>query len=167
MMAGLIARWRQSALGRRFDALESRERDVVTVLALVIAAAIFYVAIWQPVADFSARAEARYARELAVLDYLRTNEAAARDAGRRGGGAAAGVGSILTVVADTAAAAGIQLTRYQNETGGGLSIVLQDQNFDAVLRWLADLERDGRRIRQLSVDAQGNPGRVNARISVI
>ena len=165
-MAGLAARWRQSALGRRFDALESRERDVVTLLAIVVAAAVFYVAVWQPIAEWSARAEARYARELAVLDYLRTNEAAARDAGRRGGTAAA-TGSILTLVADTAAAAGIQLTRYQNEAGGGLSIVLQDQSFDSVLRWLADLERGGRRIRQLSVDAQGNPGRVNARISVM
>lgn len=166
MMAGLVSRWRQSALGRRFDALESREQDVVSVLAVVVALAILYLAVWQPISDWSARAESRYARELAVLDYLRTNEAAARNAGRAVGSQGGG-GSMLTIVADTAAAAGIQLTRYQNETGGGLSIVLQDQDFEAVLRWLADLERGGRRIRQLSVDAQGNPGRVNARISVI
>lgn len=158
----------QSAVGRRFHALERREQDLVTAGAAVLGIAVFYFAVWQPISDWSSRAEAQYARQLAVVDYLRTNEAAARSAGSVSAAQQTGGGSILTVVADTAAAAGIALTRYQNETGGGLSIVLQDQEFESVLRWLAQLERvEGRRIRQLSVDAQGNPGRVNARISVL
>ncbi|NJN51296.1 MAG: type II secretion system protein M [Gammaproteobacteria bacterium] len=163
-METLAARWRQSSIGQRFYGLESRQQRIASAIAALAALAALYVLVWQPVSDWSSRAQNRYARELAVLDYLRANEAAARSASQA---TAVGGGSILTTVADTAAAAGISLTRYQNEAGGGLSIVLQDQEFDAVLAWLAELEGKKRRIRQLSVDAQGNPGRVNARISVI
>lgn len=167
-MSRLASWFGGSALGRRFHGLERREQDLVTAGAIVLGVTVLYFAVWQPVSDWSAHAEAQYARQLAIVDYLRTNEAAARSAGSASSAQQTGGGSILTVVADTAAAAGVALTRYQNETGGGLSIVLQDQEFDSVLRWLAQLERaEGRRIRQLSVDAQGNPGRVNARISVL
>jgi type II secretory pathway component PulM len=74
-------------------------------------------------------------------------------------------GSLLTLVA-SAGAAGIQLTRYQPEAGGGVSVVLQGQDFNAILNWLAGMERQEQvRVRQLSIDAHGEPGRVNARIS--
>jgi general secretion pathway protein M len=167
MIGAWVMRWRASSLGQRFAALELQQQRLVAGVALLLGVGLLYLVVWQPISVWSERAQDRYARELAVLDFLRTNETAARDAARNAT-PAGGDGSILTLVAESAAAAGVQLTRYQNEAGGGLSIVLQDQNFDAVLGWLATLERGQRvRIRQLSVDAQGNPGRVNARISII
>jgi general secretion pathway protein M len=74
----------------------------------------------------------------------------------------------LTLVANSAARAGLQLLRYQPEGGGGVSVVLQNQSFNALIGWLADLEqRDHVAVKQISIDAQSEPGLVNARINLI
>lgn len=159
---------RQSAVGRWFADLERREQRLIAGAAAAVGAALVYFAVWSPISTWAAQAETRHAQALGVLDYLRAHEAEARAAGRGPTGTTSAGGSMLSAIAETAASAGIQLTRYQNEAGGGMSVVLQDQSFDQVLTWLADLERNGQaRVRQLSIDAQGTPGRINARISLI
>lgn len=164
----MLQRLRESAVGRWFGDLERREQQLVGVALTLVGAALVYFAAWAPVSDWAKRAEARYAHTLGVLDYLRAHEAEARAAGRASVGATSSGGSMLSAIAETAATAGIQLTRYQNEAGGGMSVILQDQAFDQVLVWLAELERKGQaRVRQLSIDAQGTPGRINARISLL
>ena len=55
-----------------------------------------------------------------------------------------------------------------NPKRGGISVVLQNQSFDAVIAWIADLEQtDHVAVKQISVDAQSQPGMVNARITLI
>ena len=47
-------------------------------------------------------------------------------------------------------------------------MVLQNQSFDALIRWIAELgQGDHVTVKQISVDAQTEPGLVNARIILI
>jgi type II secretory pathway component PulM len=163
-----IARWRTSAAGRWLDALEPRDRAIVVALAAAVVATLLFLGIWQPVASWSSAQNARYERQVAILDWMRANEAAARAAGQQDDGSGNTGGSLLTLVANTAASAGIQLTRYQPDAGGGVSVVLQGQDFNAMLQWLAAMQAQRQvRVRQMSVDAQGDPGKVNARLNLM
>lgn len=168
-MNAWMERWRVSPAGRWLDGLEPRDRAIVYALAAAVVATLLFLVVWRPLHAWSSGQADRYERQVALLDWMRTNEAAARTAATRSGEASNGAaGSLLTVVANTAAAAGIQLTRYQPEAGGGVSVVLQGQDFNALLRWLAAMQSERQvRIRQLSVDAHGDPGRVNARINLM
>jgi general secretion pathway protein M len=159
--------FRDSAVGRWFAGLEPNERTLVTALAALVALATVYVAIWQPLHTWSSDADRRYQHQLALLDWMRQQEAAAREAAQHGQGAPAS-GSLLTIVANSAASAGLQLLRYQPEASGGVSVVLQNQPFNALIEWLAQLEqRDGVAVKQISIDGQTKDGLVNARINFI
>jgi general secretion pathway protein M len=165
-----IERWHASVAGRWLAGLESRDRLIVLSLAGLFAVAVLTLGVIGPIHEWSSKQSARYERQLALLDWMRLNEAPARAAGRKapGGAAATAGGSLLTLVANTAAAQGIQLTRYQPEAGGGVSVVLQRQEFNAIVRWLTAMQREQQvRVRQLSIDAHGEPGLVNARINLI
>jgi general secretion pathway protein M len=158
---------RDSAAGRWFVGLEYNERMLVAALAALVVLAIIYVALWRPLHVWSSDADRRYEHQLALLDWMRQQEGAAREAAQHVQGAPAS-GSLLTVVANSAASAGLQLVRYQPEASGGVSVVLQNQPFNALIEWLAQLEqRDSVAVKQISIDGQTKNGLVNARINFI
>ena len=79
-----------------------------------------------------------------------------------GGG---GQRSLLPTITGTAAAEGLTLSRLQPESNGAVSVVLQAQRFNAMVRWLDGLrENNGVTIQRVSVDAEGQPGYVNAQL---
>lgn len=159
--------FRESAVGRWFATLEPNERTMVTVLAGFLAIVLVYLAIWRPLSEWSNRADALYQRQIAVLDWMRLHESEARAAGQRSDSTRES-GSLLTVVANSAAQAGIQLLRYQPEGSGGVSVVLQNQPFNAVIAWVAQLQQEDHvTVKQISIDAQTEPGLINARIILI
>jgi general secretion pathway protein M len=158
--------FRGSSAGRWFWGLQPNERTMVTALAALLVLTVLYTGVWSPLNEWSNRADALYQRQLAVLDWMRLHENEAKAAGQRADATREG-GSLPTVVANSAARAGLQLLRYQPEAGG-ISVVLQNQSFDAVIAWIADLEQtDHVSVKQISVDAQTEPGMVNARITLI
>ena len=157
---------RASAAGRWFVTLESNERSMVALLVAFIAALLLYSVIWRPLHDWSSAADATYQRQLALLDWMRLHESEARAAGQRVNGSPES-GSLLTLVANSAARAGLQLLRYQKE-GDGVSVVLENQPFNSLIGWIAALEHDDNvTVKQISIDGQGTPGLVNARITLI
>jgi general secretion pathway protein M len=97
---------------------------------------------------------------------MRVHEGEARAAGQRVNGSPE-AGSLLTLVANSAARAGLSLLRYQKE-GDGVAVVLENQPFNSLIEWIAALERDDNvTVKQISIDGQSAPGLVNARITLI
>jgi len=157
---------RESVIGRWFASLEPNERTMVSGLFVFLCVVVLYLAIWHPLSEWSSNADAQYRRQLAVVDWMKLHEKEARVAGQRADGARES-GSLLTTVANSAARAGIQLLRYQPE-GGGVSVVLQNQSFSALIAWIAQLEQESHvSVKQISIDGQGENGLVNARIILI
>ena len=165
MIAAWLDRWERSQAGRWLAGLEARDRMVVLALAAVVAFALFYALLWLPVHRWADAQSERYESQVALLDWMHANEAAARKKGQEADHPA---GPDTTTIANSAAAAGVQIAHYQVEAGGGVSVVLQSQPFNAVLSWVAQLEQQQQVVvKQMSVDAQGDPGRVNARINLM
>jgi general secretion pathway protein M len=166
MWSRIDTAFRASAAGRWFGTLEANERSLVTGLAAFLVLAILYLAIWSPLSDWSHRANAQYQRQMAVLDWMHQNEKALRESAK-GDQSTPDSGSLLTLVANSAQRSGIQLLRYQPEGSGGVSVVLQNQSFNTLIGWLADLAQNRVSVKQISIDDQTEPGMVNARISLI
>src|SRR3954451_8993528 len=104
--------FRASQVGRRFAALQPNERTMVSALCVFVCVVFVYLVAWRPLSDWSDRADARYQRQMAVVDWMKLHEKEARSAGQRSD-ASTESGSLLTTVANSAARAGIQLLRYQ------------------------------------------------------
>jgi type II secretory pathway component PulM len=69
----LLERWSQSAAGRWFDTLEARDRAIVVALTAAFAAVVLFLGVAQPLYSWAEREAARYERQVALLDWMRSN----------------------------------------------------------------------------------------------
>lgn len=158
----LADRLRASPLARRYEELSGRERRLVNIGGAVVAAALLYLGVVDPVQTFHDEALARYHQQETQFEWmLRHQGEAARQ--QSAVGQPARSQSLLTLIDQTARAFDLRLASYRSESGGGVSVVVQEQAFDDILRWTRTLSSEhGIRVIQASIDGQG-AGLVNAR----
>lgn len=116
-----------------WDARSEREQLMLGALAALAMVALLLVAVVRPLEAARARAAAQ----------IRTDDMLAmrvRAAGPGLGAAALRHGPPAEIVAQLAATSGLTVQRVAPE-GGRLRVVFGDAPFEAVLRWVAELER--------------------------
>jgi general secretion pathway protein M len=151
-----VARW---YLGR-----EPNEQKVIGALVGVVVLTILWLAVWKPISDWRALEHNRYQNAQAQLDWIRANEERARALARSGQGRG-GERELTRVLTGSAQAQGIQINRLQPESNGVVSVSIQGQAFNDVLRWLHQLEENnGVTVLRMAADAGDRPGIVNAQI---
>ena len=163
MLENLKSQLQQSAVMRWYYGREASERPIIAGLALLVALSLLWLLIWKPIADWRDLSENRYVNAQSVWDWMQANESNARQAAR--GGGSSPNRSLLPVITRAANSHGLRLNRLQPESDGGVSVVLQGQSFNAMLQWLDELERQHKvAVSRVSLDAEGNPGLINAQL---
>ena len=158
--------WARSAAGDYYRGLAPRDQRIVQGVAALFCATLFYALIWRPAHAWREVNATRYAANVQLLQWLHDNEAQARQTNALGAGGHGPGESLLAVVGSVARELGLTLSRFQPEGAGGVSVVLQDEEFDKVLRFVDRLEaRHGLTVRQFSFDRK-SPGHVAARLVI-
>lgn len=152
-----------------WSGLADKERRAVAAGTAVLALVFLYAAAWQPLL------KARHKRETALADAravaTQLEQLAGEAQRRRGGGATLGAGqSLLAVVDQSRKTSGITKTpsRLEPEGDTTVRIWLEDVPFDALVRWLNDLQtRYGVRVDNADIERESGPGLVNARLTLM
>ena len=163
-LANLQQRFFASGVGRWYLGREHSEQRVIAGIAGVLAVAVLWLAIWKPISDWRTIAHNQYQNAQAELDWVRANEGRAR-AAARSASADGSERSLLPIITRSAESQGIQVNRLQPEANGVVSVAIQGQPFNQLLRWLHQLEENNNvAVLRLAVDAEGQPGIINAQI---
>ncbi len=164
MFGSLTQRWHESGAYRWYAGREPSEQKIVALLAAVTVLTVLWLGIWQPVAQWRAQEDNRYQNAQTTLSWLRSNENRLKQVVARPQNGA-GRTPLLRLVTQAANARGLKLNRVQPESDGGVSVVLQDQSFNDVLAFTAQLaENNGVSVSRASIDGSGTTGRVNAQL---
>ena len=167
-----LARLRQGLerARERFLALQPRERWILSAGAVVLLITLLYLVVWEPVVK--SHRERVEALESSRLLAIRLEQAAAQVQGAGGQrGAAAGRGLSLMAAVDQASKQGTlgrSPTRIQPEGDREVRVWFEDVSFDALVRWMAELQGNyGVGVQTLDIEPQSTPGKVNARLSLV
>lgn len=164
----LSQRLQGTAAWRWYMSREPRERPVIAAVVLLMIAALFWLAVWKPVSDWRALETNRYQNAQSTWSWMQANEANARARAQSAQASPGSERSLLPLVTREANSQGIRLNRLQPEADGAVSVVVQAQPFNAVVEWLARLQSaHAIEVQRISVDAEGQPGLVNAQIRLI
>ena len=154
-----------------WNGLAQREQRILGAGGVVLALVVLYLAIWEPLAQARTEREAALAeaRALAVLIEQLAVEA---QRGRPAGSAAvAGLNqSLLSVVDQSRRSSAITKppSRLQPDGEATVRVWLEDVPFDALVRWLNDLQaRYGVRVDNADIERESGPGLVNARLTLV
>ncbi len=153
-----------------FESLAPRERVMVSIAGGFIVFAIYWFAIWQPLARGSAELDARiddWRDALVQLAPLR-----GQTAGNTAQSPAASRSQSLVVIVDeTLRARGLYpaLQRSQPTNTNGIRVEFNDIAFDDLVLWLGELGGQYGLSVQSASFSQGstnNPGRINASLTL-
>ena len=152
-----------STIVRRFRELPTRQRQASITAGILVAIVVVYIGIWEPIFDYRESAIDRMTTARQDLEWMQQNETAAR--GRLNSSAENEEVSIAKL-STSARQFGFSLQRIQSMPSGGVSIQLQRQPFNPVLRWLEFLDGEyGYRVVNASLNSYAE-GLVDARITI-
>lgn len=160
----IALRFRETGIYRWYLGREPRERPIIAGLAALVVLLVLWSLVWQPLREWRDREANRYQNAQGLWDFMQANEAAARGLSQSASGAAA-ERSLLPVITRSANVQGLRLNRLQPEADGAVSVVLQAQVFNSLLTWLNALQENNNvTVQRITIDAEGQPGIVNAQI---
>jgi len=164
MLDNLKTQLSQSAPIRWYEGREPGEKPIIVALTALVVISLLWLMIWKPLSEWRTFSENRYVNAQSVWDWMQANEADARQTARSGAGGAT-TRSLLPVITRAANSHGLRLNRLQPEADGAVSVVLQAQSFNAMLKWLDELEQQHKvSVQRVSLDAEGKPGLINAQL---
>ncbi len=149
--------------------LSARERQLVTLGTLVVAAFLLYRLGWLALIDRGARLEARVADDYRTLAWMR--QASAQLADLKGADAAPTEAvNPLLAIQETAAQLGLdkQMTHLDAQGGNGIQVRLENAPLDTMLGWMQTLgRRYGLAIERVVIEPQpAQVNRVNATLVI-
>ncbi len=145
-----------------FNELVPRERLLVGgggALALMMTG---YLALWQPLSTHHQQLNSAVASRQKLLDWMQESAAEAKQLQPQAGQQTAT--DPRTRISQLARSHKLQISRMQNGRDGELQVWLDSAEFNALLRLIGQLSREGITQSQLSVQALAEPGVVKARL---
>jgi general secretion pathway protein M len=150
-----------------FESLEARERLFVATAGVVLALAVFYLAVWMPLDRGQESAASGVQTWQSALADLRSMQGSLQAAGSARG-APAGLNQSLVVIVDNTLRSRelySSLQRSSPTPGNGIRLEFENVAFDDLVLWLGDLARDyGLQVQSgsFSTSSEDASGRVNA-----
>lgn len=135
----------KSAIEPRWQAMNSREKRLVSSGLVVLAIVVIYYGLWTPLQNGIAQRQANLAAQQSLLDWTRqaTGTYLARSAkGQAVSGSAEATGSITQRITAYASANNITVTRMQPQSSG-LLVVIDQVGFNDLLTMLDTLQASG------------------------
>ena len=152
-----------STIVRGFRELPTRQRRASLAAGILVAIVVVYIGVWEPIFDYRENAIDRMTTARQNLEWMQQNETAAR--GRLNSGEEIEEVSIAKL-STSARQFGFSLQRIQSMPSGGVSVQIQRQAFNVLLRWLDYLNGEyGYRVVNASLNSYAE-GLVDARITI-
>ncbi|MFQ6372253.1 type II secretion system protein M [Shewanella sp. YIC-542] len=148
-------------LQKWWASLAQRERQLVTVMAVIVMVGIGYWGIWTPISNAQAQAQSQLQAQQQTLAFVKQS-AAKISALKKAGSRPQHMGSLSTVATQTASRYGLSITRMQPQ-GKQIQLWMDDVPFDALLSYLGDLVQQGLSLDSLDVAEADDPGMVKVR----
>jgi len=146
----------------RWDELSNRDQIIASVLALCFVIVFFIVIIYAPLLKARDEARERYDSKLQLYSWMSSVAPQVKGAGDTG--TASVVRNLMNTINTRAARFQLKLGRTQPEGGNKLRVSIKEAPFDALIRWLSELESLGIVVHSMSVDAEPQPGIVTAKV---
>ena len=155
-----------------FESLEERERVFVLAGSVIVVLALVYGLAWAPLDKKHAALRAdveNWQRSIAELRPLRVTGTSSAEPSVTP--IAASLQTPITIVDQTLRSRGLDIYRRRSQPAGsnGIRITFEDVAFDELVMWLGDLSEQYEmhvQIASFSTDAQAEPGRTNATVTL-
>lgn len=154
-----------------FYSLQPRERLMVTGCAVVVGIAFVYLLIWAPFAEKHAQLATNVKAGQSALTWMQQASQELRQLRQTDPrlAAAKDTRSLLSIIDSSAKQASVRdpITHMEPEGDDGVSLSMDNADFDATIQWLGMLKRSYHvEIVRASISPSETPGKVDSQFSL-
>lgn len=148
-----------------WEGLMPRERQILAVGGVVLLFFVFYLLIWAPMQRDLTRLRASVPEDRSKVALMRAQSAQAQQLRARLP-TATQRGNLLSMLEQSASARGLRqsINRMEPEGANGARLILDEVSFNALLSWIADLQGQGIRVENATIQKRPTAGLVQARV---
>lgn len=144
-----------------YQSLSARDQRAVMVLGAVLLVLVVVFGVLIPLHQTASVARDRYQSSVEDLAWMQEH----RDQAKLGAVVQRQPGqSLLSVVTQSARNHGLSVQRFDPIGEDGVSLGLDQVDFDSAVAWLAELSRSGVRVEEFSASRREQPGQVDLRV---
>ncbi len=172
--SAMIEQLQNSPIGRKlsrsYDALPDRDQQAVKILIIVFILCVVYFLLWAPTWGYYQ--DSKKARDAAVqsLNYVKANEAEAREAAKKIGSAQKKSGSdqsSISIVTSSGRKSGVEIKRFEPSGNNKLRVWLEGVPFNNLVNWLDSLEKTyDISVQEIAIDRAEQSGYINGRLTL-
>lgn len=154
-----------------YHGLQQRERQLVLSTAVVVAATMFYLIVWEPIHKSIAEQTQKYQSQVGIMQWMQNaaNEVKILKASGGANRKTSSTQAVTLLVEKSAALAGMKpyLSRLESTSDKGARVTIDAASFDQLLLWLNTLQtQHGISVTSANLDRDDKPGAVNARMTL-
>ncbi|MFT7686685.1 MAG: general secretion pathway protein M [Candidatus Azotimanducaceae bacterium] len=147
----------------RYEHLNQRDKVALRGLSAFFAIIFLYALVWLPANNYFVDRNSDHQKQIELHQYLLSSEKQARASSGQKSQSIGGQ-SILQTVSRSAQKFSLKPDRLQPEGSDGVSVMFNDVNFNKLIQWLDNLDRQGFSVKQISIERSDVPGIVTTRM---
>jgi general secretion pathway protein M len=157
------------ALNLWYQSLSQRDRTLVIVTSIIMAVALFYLLVWNPVYRGLEQQQQQYKSQQSIMAWMQQAAAEVKTLRRSGARTVSRSNQpVSLIIEQSAKVSGLKNNLDKLESSGkeGARVKLDTASFDQMLIWLNTLEKQhGVTVTSASIERAEKSGTVNARLS--
>ena len=129
-------------LQERFNALESREQNLLTLAGIVLVVCLVYLILYKPLATSVQQLQDNHVSQTNLRDWMTLQVTQLKASGSQTTGTPKSNKPLSTIINETASANQIQISRSQPRPDDQYQIWLDKVGFEQLVQWLATMQTD-------------------------
>ena len=159
---------KQSFAGEWYYGHNERDKKILDYVFLAVALLFIWFLFIKPITDWNFDQKSSAVAAYRVFSTIESNSTQLRQNSSKNGIVTSKQESLIPVITKTASLRNIQLNRLEPVSDDSVTIFIENQSFNLIIKWIAQLEENNQiRVGRLNIESDESTKRITAQITFI
>ena len=164
----MLSSFKQSFAGEWYYGHNERDKKVLNYVFVAVALLLIWFVCIKPITDWNFDQKSSAVAAYRVFSTIESNSTQLRQNSSKNGIATSKQESLIPVITKTAGLRNIQLNRLEPDSDNAVTIFIENQSFNSIIKWIAQLEENNQiSVTRINIESQeGVTPSVSAQITL-
>ena len=160
--------FKQSFAGEWYYSHNERDKKILDYVFLAVALLFIWFLCIKPITDWNFDQKSSAVAAYRVFSTIESNSTQLRQNSSKNGIVTSKQESLIPVITKTASLRNIQLNRLEPDSDDSVTIFIENQSFNSIIKWIAQLEENNQiHVGRLNIESDESTKRITAQITFI
>ena len=164
----ILSFFKQSFAGEWYYGHNERDKKILYYVFVAVALLLIWFLCIKPITDWNFDQKSSAVAAYRVFSTIESNSTQLRQNSSKNGIVTSKQESLIPVITKTASLRNIQLNRLEPDSDDAVTIFVEKQSFNSIIKWIAQLEENNQiSVGRLNIESDESTKRITAQITFI